>query len=196
LSVRLTKIYTRTGDDGQTGLVGGIRVPKHDTRVFAYGDVDEANACLGWAIAACQEPSMRTLLESIQQDLFDLGADLATPRSKGESASQVLRITQSQVTQLEASIDAHNESLPALRSFVLPGGTELSARLHIARTVVRRAERQVSALLAQEGDRVAPQPLVYLNRLSDLLFVLARVANEGGQDDVLWEPGSNRGSSD
>ncbi|MHC4975277.1 MAG: cob(I)yrinic acid a,c-diamide adenosyltransferase [Planctomycetota bacterium] len=190
MSVRLTKIYTRTGDDGTTGLVGGARVRKHDARVVAYGDVDEANACVGVAIASCDDDAMGELLRSIQQDLFDVGADLATPLSSGEEGA--LRVTDTQTSRLEAQIDKYNSGLTKLESFVLPGGTELAARLHAARAVVRRAERSISRLIEGEGSRVALGPLVYMNRLSDLLFVLARVANDGGRSDVLWVPGANR----
>ncbi|MFG0257565.1 MAG: cob(I)yrinic acid a,c-diamide adenosyltransferase [Phycisphaerales bacterium JB043] len=195
MSVRLTKIYTRTGDDATTGLVGGSRVRKHDPRVAAYGDVDEANACVGLAIASCDDAAMREMLRSIQQDLFDLGADLATPLKDQESSTSVLRITPEQTRRLESMIDAHNDRLPSLESFVLPGGTELAARLHLARTVVRRAERSISSLIESRSDTVAHEPLVYMNRLSDLLFVLARVANGSGDGDVLWVPGGNRGRS-
>lgn len=189
--VRLTKIYTRTGDAGQTGLADGSRAGKHDLRVSAYGDVDEANAAVG--LAACAAAgAMRGVLERIQNELFDVGADLATPRTPGEGEGQALRVTQRQVERLERLIDEHNERLTALDSFVLPGGGELAARLHVARTVTRRAERTVCALREREPERAGPLPAIYLNRLSDLLFVLARVANDDGARDVLWKPGAGR----
>ncbi|MGD9688226.1 MAG: cob(I)yrinic acid a,c-diamide adenosyltransferase [Phycisphaerales bacterium] len=204
--VRLTKIYTKTGDDGTTGLGDGRRVRKDDLRVSAYGDVDEANAALGVAVEASggsrrggrprgQAGRIRALLESIQHDLFDCGADLCCPRAAGEAEGSRLRITPGQVERLERAIDEHNAGLAALSSFVLPGGSALSAALHTARTVVRRAERSVVALMRAEEDATNMHALVYLNRLSDLLFVLSRVANRGGKDDVLWVPGATRASA-
>ena len=190
LMVRLNRIYTRTGDDGSTGLADGSRRPKDDLRLASYGCVDELNACVGSAAAAARqagpEGALAPLLERLQHDLFDLGADLATPGDR-----QGLRITAEQVLWIEARIDAFNADLPALESFVLPGGSELACRLHLARTVCRRAERLTVELARRE--KVGPQVLPFLNRLSDLLFVLARVANDGGEGDVLWVPGRNRG---
>ncbi|GIW73786.1 MAG: cob(I)yrinic acid a,c-diamide adenosyltransferase [Phycisphaerales bacterium] len=193
--VRLTRIYTRTGDQGQTGLGDGSRVDKFDLRVEAYGTTDEANAALGVAVAACRasdEPArgLVGILEGLQHDLFDCGADLCTPIAKDEPDGQRLRIVASQVERLEALIDRYNANLPTLESFVLPGGTPQAASLHVARTVVRRAERLASELLRREPSQTNPQVVRYLNRLSDLLFVLARVANPQG--DVLWKPGANR----
>lgn len=185
--VRLTRIYTRTGDDGSTGLADGSRRSKADLRLDCYGTVDELNAALGLAVHGAREcgSDLAGLLESIQHDLFDLGADLATPGT-GEG----LRITPGQVTALEAAIDAHNADLAPLESFVLPGGTALASWLHLARTVCRRAERLAVALSAAE--EINPSAIHYLNRLSDLFFVLSRVANGGGKSDVLWVPGKNR----
>jgi cob(I)alamin adenosyltransferase len=183
--VRLNKIYTRTGDDGTSGLVDGSRRPKHDPRFEAIGAVDEANSSLGWA-ALVQADAAE--LGRIQNDLFDLGADLATPGESFEPSEMVLRIVLAQVTWLEQRIDAANEALEPLRSFILPGGSEAAARLHLARTATRRAERAATALAAAEP--VNPAALAYLNRLSDYLFVQARVAN-GGRDP-LWQPGANR----
>lgn len=191
--VKLTKIYTRTGDSGTTGLGGGQRVHKSHPRVESYGGVDETNAVLGVAIIHAQgDPKMKGLLESIQHDLFDLGADLCTPIAKGEDASKALRITQTQVDRLEAAIDDWNKDLGSLTSFVLPGGTPLSSHLHVARTVCRRAERHVAALLELEADQTSGLTMMYLNRLSDLLFVLGRWANNRGGGDVLWVPGKSR----
>lgn len=196
--VKLTRIYTRTGDDGTTGLGTGDRVAKDDRRVVAYGDVDEANAAIGLAIVACTRNGdagmrMAGVLRDIQQDLFDLGADLCIPVTSGEESGTKLRIQPEQTQRLERLIDEFNEDLPRLNSFVLPGGTELSATLHIARTVVRRAERQVVTLRRAGDAGTAGEPVRYLNRLSDLLFVLSRVANENGAGDVLWIPGASRG---
>lgn len=194
--IRLTKIYTRTGDDGTTGLADGARVRKDDARVRAYGDVDEANAAVGLAIVAAEgEPlhaDMAALLRSIQHDLFDLGADLATPVAKDEAAGARLRIIASQVVRLEKAIDRYNEPLGALTSFVLPGGTALAAALHLGRTVTRRAERLAVTLTGVDPEGVNPEAVRYLNRLSDLLFVLSRVANRSGGGDVLWKPGATR----
>jgi cob(I)alamin adenosyltransferase len=191
--VRLTKIYTRTGDRGETGLGDGARVPKHDARVCAYGDVDEANSVLGLAAAACDD-TLRKILAPIQNDLFDVGADLATPVAANEEPGSRLRVTPAQCERLERLIDEFNERLAPLESFVLPGGSEAAARLHVARAAVRRAERSVAALMHHDGT-VGEQPLIYLNRLSDLLFVLARVANDDGRTDVLWKPGASQGDS-
>jgi len=189
--VRLNKIYTRTGDDGTTGLVDGSRVAKHATRIEAIGAVDEANSALGLAVAAPGlEPGLRDALTRIQNDLFDLGADLATPGEDFAPSAMALRIAPAQTDWLEAQIDALNAALAPLTSFILPGGSEASARVHIARAATRRAERQLTALAA--GCPVNPAALAYLNRLSDYLFVLARAINAGGSRDVLWVPGQNR----
>mgnify|MGYP002633691775 FL=1 len=183
--VKLTKIYTRGGDGGETSLGDGARTPKHDLRVAAYGSVDETNATIGLArlytSGQCDD-----MLARIQNDLFDLGADLCRP---GE-ADGALRIVDAQVERLESEIDAMNEQLAALTSFILPGGSEASAHLHLARTVSRRAERLVSELATREA--INPAALRYINRLSDHLFQLARLANERGKVDVLWTPGANR----
>ncbi len=184
--VRLTRIYTRGGDRGETSLGDGSRVSKLDPRIRAFGTVDELNAVLGLALAAADLPgAMRPLLERVQNELFDLGADLSVPREiEGR-----LRVEQSQVDALEGVCDEWNAGLSELKSFVLPGGTDAAARLHVARTVCRRAEREALAS-ASEVD-VSPLALVYLNRLSDLLFVLARAANRG-REEPLWKPGASR----
>jgi cob(I)alamin adenosyltransferase len=187
--VRLNTIYTRTGDDGTTGLVDGSRVPKHAPRIGAVGEVDEANSVLGWALLALDEPLASDLVR-IQSDLFDLGADLATPGDDFEPSDMVLRIVATQVSWLERRIDLVNKRLEPLRSFILPGGSEAAARLHIARAAVRRAERAMAALAGAEP--VNPEALHYVNRLSDYLFVLARAVNAGGKGDRLWTPGVNR----
>ncbi|WP_029007301.1 cob(I)yrinic acid a,c-diamide adenosyltransferase [Azospirillum halopraeferens] len=188
--VRLTRIYTRGGDKGQTSLGNGERVPKHALRVDAYGTVDEANAVLGLArlhtATLAEEDAM---LARIQNDLFDLGADLCTPEEENP-AYPPLRITDSQVDRLEREIDSMNAELAPLNSFILPGGTPAAAHLHLARTVVRRAERQMTALADHEP--VGAPAIKYANRLSDHLFVLARRLNAGGTADVLWVPGGNR----
>lgn len=185
--VKLNKIYTRTGDDGTTGLVGGARRPKNDLRIEAIGTVDEANATIGVArLSTTSMPKIDSLLGRVQNDLFDLGSDLATV--KGDSEARALRVTPQQAQWLEQMIDLYNDGLAPLTSFVLPGGTALSAAFHVARTVVRRAERLVVGLREIEPD-VSADAMIYLNRLSDLLFVLARVANGNGKNDVLWEPG-------
>lgn len=190
--VVLNKIYTRTGDQGRTRLANGAEVDKTDLRVEAYGAVDEANACLGLARLHTGDDSvLDTILSRIQNDLFDLGADLATPQAADEQAGQVLRIVQSQVDRLEAEIDAMNATIAPLTSFILPGGSPASAHLHLARTVTRRAERAAAALAQRQP--VSAAALKYLNRLSDLLFVAGRRANTDGADDVLWVPGANRG---
>ena len=192
--VKLTRIYTRAGDDGRTMLGTGARVPKDDLRVEAYGTVDEANAFLGSAVLACRGalPEVTAALESIQHDLFDVGADLCTPVQAAEQPGARLRVIPDQTAALERLIDEHNAGLSPLTSFVLPGGTPQSCALHLARTVTRRAERIVAALCRAEPDATNPETLRYLNRLSDLLFVLARVANSRGDADVLWQPGKNR----
>ncbi len=192
--VRLTKIYTRGGDAGETSLGDGSRVAKHSIRVTAYGTVDEANSALGLARveiarSPTPDPQMDALLGRIQNDLFDLGADLCTPED-GSRAEGALRIAGEQVDRLESEIDDINAALDPLESFILPGGTPVAAQLHMARTIARRAERLVTALSAEET--VNPNAVKYLNRLSDLLFVLSRAANNGGKDDVLWVPGANR----
>lgn len=191
--VKLTRIYTKTGDDGTTGLVSGIRVRKDDLRVEAYGTVDETNAAIGLCVIACRagEP-IGDVLRDIQHDLFDLGADLATPRKPDEPPGTKLRIVEAQTLRLERTIDEYNEPLAPLTSFVLPGGTPLAANLHLARTISRRAERLAVALEGRDADGVNHEAIKYLNRLSDLLFVLGRVANDGGKADVLWVPGANR----
>lgn len=184
--VRLTKIYTRGGDAGETSLGDGTRVSKLDTRIAAYGTVDELNAAVGVVLAgACPEP-IRDVLLRVQNELFDLGADLSVPLElEGR-----LRVTQEQVDALERDCDSFNAQLPELTSFVLPGGTEAAARLHVARTVCRRAERD--ALVAAEAVAVNDLALVYLNRLSDLLFILSRAANSvAGRDEPLWRPGGS-----
>ena len=196
--VRLTKIYTRGGDKGETSLGDGSRIAKHDTRVAAYGTVDEANAVIGLARLHTSGEADAALAR-IQNDLFDLGADLCRPGGdeKGQGASDAaknakgpLRIIQAQIDRLEAEIDGMNAELAPLESFVLPGGTEASAALHLARTVVRRAERLITELARTEA--VNPSAIAYINRLSDHLFVLARVLNDKGGRDVLWRPGANR----
>jgi len=186
--VRLTKIYTRGGDSGETSLGDGVRVPKHALRVEAYGTVDEANAAIGLARVHAQDEA-DSVLARIQNDLFDLGADLCRPE-EGRKAQGALRVAAAQVARLEAEIDALNAGLAPLESFVLPGGTPAAAHLHLARTVTRRAERLAVALAAEEP--VNPEAVKYLNRLSDLLFVLSRHCNERGARDVLWTPGANR----
>ncbi len=186
--VRLTRIYTCGGDGGETSLVGGRRVAKHDLRVEAYGTVDEANAVLGLARLRAKG-DLAAMLARIQNDVFDLGADLATP-SGGRKHKGALRIVASQVKRLEREIDGCNAKLKPLNSFVLPGGSELAAALHLARTVVRRAERHAVALAQREA--INPEAIKYLNRLSGHLFVLARFANAKGKQDLLWKPGANR----
>ena len=191
--VKLNKIYTRTGDDGSTGLVDGSRTAKHAARIEAIGAVDEANSAIGLAVLAAVESADD--LRRIQNDLFDLGADLATPKGaldgEGfEPGEMVLRVVDGQVEWLENAIDTANEKLEPLTSFVLPGGNEAAARLHVARATVRRAERAMTALAQVEP--VNPAALRYINRLSDLLFTLARLANDGGAADVTWVPGANR----
>ncbi|UGY09672.1 cob(I)yrinic acid a,c-diamide adenosyltransferase [Phyllobacterium pellucidum] len=191
--VKLNKIYTRTGDDGSTGLGSGERRLKHDLRVEAYGTVDEANSCIGLArIHTGTFPELDAMLARIQNDLFDLGADLSTPDTGETLAYEPLRIIDSQVQRVEADIDALNANLAPLRSFVLPGGSPASAALQLARTVARRAERQMVALSQKPDETVTPAALKYINRVSDFLFVAARVVNDNGAKDVLWVPGHNR----
>ena len=184
--VKLNKIYTRTGDGGDTSLVDGRRVAKHSRRPAAFGEVDEANSVIGLARLHTSDDADE-MLGRIQNDLFDLGADLATP----EGDSLALRITGDQVTRLETEIDDMNSSLEPLKSFILPGGTEAAAWLHLARTVVRRAERRMTELATEEV--VNDTAMKYVNRLSDHLFVLARVLNDGGKTDILGRPGQNSG---
>ena len=186
--VRLTRIYTRGGDSGETSLGDGARVPKHSLRVAAYGTVDEANAAIGIARLHA-DPATDEMLGRIQNDLFDLGADLCTPEG-GRRGGGALRIAAVQVERLEHEIDAMNAGLQPLDSFILPGGTPAAAYLHLARTITRRAERLVSELARSE--KVNPEVLKYLNRLSDHLFVLGRRLNDNGAHDVLWRPGANR----
>jgi cob(I)alamin adenosyltransferase len=188
--VVLSRIYTKTGDAGETGLGNGERVPKDHPRVVAYGEVDELNAVLGLLAVSVTKSPDPDLLRAIQNDLFDLGADLCVPQTEGESPGQCLRMTPEQSDRLERAIDAHNRNLRPLNSFILPGGTPAAAWLHLARTVCRRAERSLVTL--QKLEPINPHALIYLNRLSDYLFVLGRVANDNGQSDVLWVPGQNR----
>jgi len=187
--VILSRIYTRGGDAGKTSLGDGTRVTKHSLRVEAYGTVDEANAAIGMARLGTVGDT-DAMLARIQNDLFDLGADLCRPVAAGEADGATLRILDAQVTRLEAEIDRMNEHLQPLNSFVLPGGSPAAAALHVARTVTRRAERLVAALAEHEQINLAA--LRYLNRLSDHLFVLSRVENGNGAEDVLWTPGANR----
>jgi cob(I)alamin adenosyltransferase len=188
--VRLNRIYTRTGDDGCTGLVDGSRVAKDDPRMVAIGDVDELNSTIGLAVAAFVGSDHAALLMSVQNDLFDLGADLATPGEDFAPSDMVLRIVPAQVDRLERAIDLLNEPLSPLKSFILPGGSEAAARVHVARAICRRAER--SAVTAAAGMPVNPAAIMYLNRLSDLLFVLARAINADNAGDILWVPGAQR----
>lgn len=190
MAVHLTRIYTRTGDDGTTGLSDMSRVAKTDARLVAYADCDEANAAIGAALALGHPDTQITdVLRQIQNDLFDAGADLSTPIVENPKHPP-LRIAQSYIDRLEGWCDAYNAGLPALKSFVLPGGSPLSALLHVARTVVRRAERSAWAAVDAHPEGVSVLPAKYLNRLSDLLFILSRVANPDG--DVLWRPGGDR----
>ena len=191
MAIHLTRIYTRTGDDGTTGLSDFSRVSKNDPRLVAYADCDEANSAIGVAVALGQpDEEIGGVLRQIQNDLFDAGADLSTPVVE-DPQYPPLRVTQAYVDRLEGWCDKYNEALPALSSFVLPGGSPLSALLHVARTVVRRAERSAWAAVESQPDGVNVLPAKYLNRLSDLLFILARAANPGG--DVLWKPGGQPG---
>lgn len=199
--VHLTRIYTKFGDQGECMLGDGSTVSKTSARVGAYGAVDEANAAVGLAVCEAEAfgtPAMHAMAEElrgVQQDLFDVGADLCTPIVPEEQPGERLRVVASQTDRLEAMIDRHNAGLAALRSFVLPGGTRLAAALHLARTTARRAEREAVALMNAEPDATNRAALIYLNRLSDLLFVLSRVANDHGKGDVLWTPGANRGTA-
>jgi len=191
--VVLSRIYTRTGDDGTTALADGSRAAKTDSRLAAYADVDEANCAIGMAITFGDLPAdISGLLARVQNELFDVGADLANPVSSAPPPYPPLRIDDAYITRLEAECDAYNEGLPTLRSFLLPGGSPGSTLLHMARTVTRRAERSAWAAAGEHGDSVSPLPARYLNRLSDLLFILSRRAN-AGHDDVLWKPGGDRG---
>ena len=191
--VKLNKIYTRTGDDGTTGLVVGPRRKKHDLRVESYGAVDETNSCIGLVRQhLADHPDLDRMIVRIQNDLFDLGADLATPETGKKLDYEPLRIVQSQVDRLEQEIDLLNADLEPLRSFVLPGGTPAAAALHLARTVARRAERRIVALQESEGEAVSAAAVAYINRLSDFLFVAARWVNDKGRTDILWVPGQNR----
>jgi len=190
--VVLSRIYTRTGDDGTTALVDGSRVAKTDSRLAAYADTDEANCAIGMAVTLGQLPAeMTALLGRIQNELFDVGADLANPVSAEPPAYPQLRVDESYITALESACDAYNAALPVLRSFVLPGGTPGAALLHTARVVTRRAERSAWAAVRDHGESVSVWPAKYLNRLSDLLFILARAAN-AERGDVLWRPGGDR----
>jgi cob(I)alamin adenosyltransferase len=190
--VVLNRIYTRTGDQGTTALAAGGRRPKHDLRIEAYGTVDETNACLGLVRIHTAGHEIDPMLGRIQNDLFDLGADLATVETDKPLPYEPLRITQEQVDRLEREIDELNGELSVLRSFVLPGGTPAAAALHLARTVCRRAERHVVELTEKPGEKVSPEAVKYLNRLSDFLFVASRYVNDKGALDVLWVPGQNR----
>ncbi|NEK85185.1 cob(I)yrinic acid a,c-diamide adenosyltransferase [Blastococcus saxobsidens] len=192
MTVRLTRIYTKTGDAGQTHLGDMSRVSKTDPRLIAFADVDEANSAIGVALAlGAADPAVAELLRSIQNDLFDVGADLCTPIVESP-AYPPLRITAEYTERLEAACDSYNETLPKLNSFILPGGTPLAALLHQVRVLVRRAERSVWALLEDDAERTNAETARYLNRLSDLVFILARVANPDG--DILWEPGAHSGA--
>jgi len=191
--VKLTKIYTRGGDSGETSLGDGSRLKKHDIRVVAYGTVDEANSAIGVARLSISglQPVFDQCLGRIQNDLFDLGADLCTPLSNNEKPGSALRIVQAQIDRLEREIDDFNAHLAPLNSFILPGGTPLAAYLHVARTITRRAEREITLLA--ESQIINPLSIAYINRLSDHLFVIARAANHAaGHGDVLWVPGQNR----
>ncbi len=191
--VVLNKIYTKTGDDGTTGLGNGERRKKFDLRVETYGTVDETNACIGLArLHTTEIARLDDALAHVQNDLFDLGADLATPDDGKPLEYEPLRITEAQVAWLENEIDAFTSKLEPLRSFILPGGTPLAANLHLARTVARRAERLIVELSQEEGENVSQTCILYMNRLSDYLFCAARAANGMVKDDILWVPGQNR----
>ena len=191
--VVLNKIYTRTGDDGTTALGTGERRKKYDLRIAAYGTLDETNAVIGIArLHTSGDPALDPALARIQNDLFDAGADLATPgKGKGPGGAR-LTVTAAQVTWLESEIDRLNAGIAPLRSFILPGGSVVAAYLHLARTICRRAERLIAELQDRPGESVTPEVLKYVNRLSDYLFVAARYANDQGARDVLWQPGQNR----
>lgn len=192
--VVLNKIYTRTGDKGTTALGTGVRVPKSHARIAAYGTVDETNAVLGVSRLKLSENEAQidAMLERIQNDLFDLGADLCTPDTGAKLDYEPLRISDAQVKRLESEIDHLNAGLEPLRSFVLPGGSEAAAALHVARTVSRRAERKMAELEEIKDEIVSGPAMRYINRLSDFLFVAARFVNAGGKADILWTPGQNR----
>ncbi|MCA0401895.1 MAG: cob(I)yrinic acid a,c-diamide adenosyltransferase [Proteobacteria bacterium] len=192
--VKLNRIYTKTGDNGTTGLGDGARVAKNDARVEAFGTIDEANSAIGIArLHTGAMPELDAILARIQNDLFDLGADLCTPDRGQKFEWEPLRILDKQVERLESEIDALNARLKPLKSFILPGGSAAAAHLHLARTIARRAERLMVALAAIPGEPVGTPALKYINRLSDLLFVAARIANADGAEDVLWVPGLTRG---
>ena len=191
--VVLNKIYTKTGDDGTTALGSGARRKKYDLRVAAYGTVDEANACIGLVrLHLAGNGELDAALMRIQNDLFDLGADLATPDTGEKLEYEPLRITEGQVGAVEKEIDRLNKQLQPLRSFVLPGGSAAAAHLHLARTVARRAERMIVELSDEPDEKVSGEAIRYMNRVSDFLFVAARAMNDGGKADVLWVPGANR----
>jgi cob(I)alamin adenosyltransferase len=191
--VYLNSIYTKTGDQGETSLGDGRRVSKTDPRIVAYGTVDELNSVLGCVLSMGPSSEISQILTRIQNDLFDVGADLCVPETDQPPKHTPLRITAAQVEQLEHEIDSANARLQPLTSFILPGGTPAAAQLHVARTVCRRSEIEVLRLM--ESERINAHVLIYLNRLSDLLFVLARCANNDGKNDVLWIPGAHRGGS-
>lgn len=188
--VRLNKIYTRTGDAGETGLVDGSRILKDHPRAQAIGDVDELNSAIGLALVDMASDEARAMLGRVQNELFDLGADIATPGEEFAPSEMVLRVVQSQVDRLESEIDAMNEKLVPLRSFILPGGSEAAARIHLARTIARRAERSI--VTASRHDPLNPLARIYLNRLSDHLFVLGRLLAKQEGGDILWQPGATR----
>jgi cob(I)alamin adenosyltransferase len=192
--VKLNKIYTKTGDDGTTGLGNGARVWKFDLRVDAYGTVDEANSAIGLARihTAIENKQVDAMLARIQNDLFDLGAELATPDTGQKLDYEPLRVTAAQVARVEADIDALNAHMSPLQSFVLPGGSPAAAALHLARTVARRAERIMVEVSTRPGEKVSRTAIEYINRVSDFLFVASRAVNDNGSNDVLWVPGANR----
>ena len=187
----LNKIYTKKGDDGKTELGDGNRIEKFSTRVEAYGTVDEVNSVIGTVTCLSINTELKTALERIQNDLFDLGADLCLPESENETlAYEPLRVRKEQVSRLESEIDSMNKSIEPIRSFVLPGGTEIAANFHLCRTICRRAERRVVKLM--ETETINLEALIYLNRLSDWFFVAARKSNDNGKDDILWKPANNQ----
>ncbi len=191
--VRLNKIYTKTGDDGTTALGNGERVHKFSFRVCAYGNVDELNATLGIVCLYLEEhQEILAEIKHIQNDLFDLGADLCTPDDGKDLGYEPLRIITSQVDWLEEKIDSHNAKLSPLKSFILPGGSKAAAYLHLSRTICRRAERDIVALSQQENENISKEVVTYMNRLSDYLFVIGRITNNQGEDDILWVPGKSR----
>ena len=192
--VKLNKIYTRTGDNGTTGLASGPRRRKDDLRIVACGDIDETNAAIGLArlYTMLALPEVDAILAQVQNELFDLGADIATPETNVALGYTPLRIVSAQVERLDQEIDALNAQLHPLNSFILPGGSPIAAHLHVARTIARRAERAMVALNAQADEQVSDPALHYINRLSDLLFVGSRIANDRGRSDVLWVPGMTR----